>query len=206
MEPGQSKMPHTSLKAPSPSKADSKSNSAIKHQERDSFEPAQEYTNTLFSKVVHRGNIGNTLQEITMSTPLSPVEQETSLQVEDVFNDSQLVNNRMAIEGGNHGSKAPVTTTLNSDRISMLPEIQPAEQPGDGDSSENVVSDLGSPSNANAPEKHFGSDQAKPVQATTYDMHKLNQKEERKNGSKPPSTFAKALANKKQSSLENNND
>ena len=57
-----------------------------------------------------------------------------------------------------------------NDRMSMLPEIQPAEQPEDGDSSDHG----------------FTEEVQSPIDLTGY------------NEDKPQSAFAKALANKKQ--------
>ena len=82
----------------------------------------------------------------------------------------------------------------------MLPEIQPAEQPGDGDSSENVVSDLGSPSNAANTSNNLIESSSKLIHATSDQQKKGSTKDSTRVGSKPQSTFAKALANKKSSS------
>ena len=47
--------------------------------------------------------------------------------VEDVFNDAQILQNRITEDE---------TTPVMDERISILPEISPAEQPEDGSSSE----------------------------------------------------------------------
>ena len=98
--------------------------------------------------------------------------------MEDVFNDSQIIQNQKARE---------IFTQKADYRVSPLPEVLLDEQPGDGSSSENIADEIGS----NGPSyllQQSLTDSKLTAEATLT--------------KKPQSTFAKALAMKKQTSLD----